>query len=302
MKYTDKWASQQYDRLLAYCIKRGIHTKESGTDCLIEEIETLSAEVRSLKHDIEHYLLMLEESGVDSSSARASECIDGDECEFWDLVSTQQSVLQDRTDSEHTQNIGESTDNQSLSTETTIASDDNLEKTGANSRLDDGYTNSPSDDARPREFWMYCKGQMWETKDYPTMPNVDKSDFIKVREVLASDDAQQSPLHASAPDGCKCSDCTIDQEACPRCYRFWWQERHPNTLLVDSDNTQQDSLPKNYLDYCPNCGGPADNGNDRCLPPNPYFCTKCEGLDPVALDDTQQDFNAPCPYCEKGNV
>jgi len=31
------------------------------------------------------------------------------------------------------------------------------------------------------------------------------------------------------------------------------------------------------IDYrtCPGCGGPADNGHDRCLPPNPYYCTKC---------------------------
>lgn len=29
------------------------------------------------------------------------------------------------------------------------------------------------------------------------------------------------------------------------------------------------------LTKCPRCGGPADNGNDRCVPPNPYYCTKC---------------------------
>ena len=29
------------------------------------------------------------------------------------------------------------------------------------------------------------------------------------------------------------------------------------------------------LSKCPKCGGPADNGHDRCLPPNPYLCTKC---------------------------
>lgn len=29
------------------------------------------------------------------------------------------------------------------------------------------------------------------------------------------------------------------------------------------------------LDHCPNCGGPADNGHDRSVPPSPYFCTKC---------------------------
>ena len=29
------------------------------------------------------------------------------------------------------------------------------------------------------------------------------------------------------------------------------------------------------LSKCPMCGGPADNGHDRNLPPNPYLCTKC---------------------------
>jgi len=30
------------------------------------------------------------------------------------------------------------------------------------------------------------------------------------------------------------------------------------------------------IGVCPECGGPADNGHDRCYPPNPYVCTKCE--------------------------
>ena len=29
------------------------------------------------------------------------------------------------------------------------------------------------------------------------------------------------------------------------------------------------------LSRCPKCGGPADNGHDREVPPSPYFCTKC---------------------------
>jgi hypothetical protein len=32
----------------------------------------------------------------------------------------------------------------------------------------------------------------------------------------------------------------------------------------------------NNLNKCPKCGGPADNGHDRCLPPNIYYCTECE--------------------------
>ena len=31
----------------------------------------------------------------------------------------------------------------------------------------------------------------------------------------------------------------------------------------------------NDLTRCPNCGGPADNGHDREVPPNPYWCSKC---------------------------
>ena len=31
------------------------------------------------------------------------------------------------------------------------------------------------------------------------------------------------------------------------------------------------------LSRCPKCLGPADNGHDRCIPPNPYYCTKCMG-------------------------
>lgn len=30
------------------------------------------------------------------------------------------------------------------------------------------------------------------------------------------------------------------------------------------------------LTTCPNCGGPADNGFNRYVPPEPYWCTKCE--------------------------
>jgi DNA-directed RNA polymerase subunit RPC12/RpoP len=33
---------------------------------------------------------------------------------------------------------------------------------------------------------------------------------------------------------------------------------------------------ENDLTKCPECGGEADNGHDRCVPPNVYTCTKCE--------------------------
>lgn len=37
------------------------------------------------------------------------------------------------------------------------------------------------------------------------------------------------------------------------------------------------------LSICPGCGGPADNGHDRCVPPTAYYCTKCN--DSYLLDD-----------------
>jgi hypothetical protein len=33
--------------------------------------------------------------------------------------------------------------------------------------------------------------------------------------------------------------------------------------------------PEPDLSKCPKCGGDADNGHDRSIPPIPYFCTKC---------------------------
>ena len=33
--------------------------------------------------------------------------------------------------------------------------------------------------------------------------------------------------------------------------------------------------PEPDLSRCPQCGGPADNGHDRELPPNPHWCTRC---------------------------
>jgi hypothetical protein len=40
----------------------------------------------------------------------------------------------------------------------------------------------------------------------------------------------------------------------------------------DGDNL---SPTESDLSKCPKCGGPADNGHDRELPPNPYWCSTC---------------------------
>ena len=36
-------------------------------------------------------------------------------------------------------------------------------------------------------------------------------------------------------------------------------------------------------DSCPSCGGPADNGSDRCVPPSPYNCRRCDLLERAAI-------------------
>lgn len=42
-----------------------------------------------------------------------------------------------------------------------------------------------------------------------------------------------------------------------------------------------DKIPEQSISTCPRCGGYADNGFDRCSPPNPYVCSKCERADLV---------------------
>lgn len=39
-------------------------------------------------------------------------------------------------------------------------------------------------------------------------------------------------LHASAPAGMRCADCSIDQEPCPACYTAAWTKRHVNVRFV----------------------------------------------------------------------
>lgn len=51
------------------------------------------------------------------------------------------------------------------------------------------------------------------------------------------------------------------------------------------------------LNKCPKCGGPADNGHDRCLPPNPYYCTKCTEFD-VADEESAKVTHQPDEYTD----
>lgn len=52
------------------------------------------------------------------------------------------------------------------------------------------------------------------------------------------------------------------------------------------------------LTKCPGCGKIADRGHDRCDPPAPYFCTKCEKKD---IDDIIGDTCDVIEQLEKEN-
>ena len=43
-----------------------------------------------------------------------------------------------------------------------------------------------------------------------------------------------------------------------------------NMPILRAPSTRHINLSK-----CPKCGAPADNGHDREVPPNPYWCSKC---------------------------
>jgi len=51
---------------------------------------------------------------------------------------------------------------------------------------------------------------------------------------------------------------------------------------------------------CPGCNGIPDNGFDRCVPPSPYYCTKCSAqqnqINPIK--DEQDSIFHPYPFKE----
>jgi len=58
-------------------------------------------------------------------------------------------------------------------------------------------------------------------------------------------------------------------------------------------------------DTCPKCGGEADNGFDRQVPPNAYYCTKCEskeetpGAEPCTQCTNLKDVMGEGVFCPK---
>jgi hypothetical protein len=57
-------------------------------------------------------------------------------------------------------------------------------------------------------------------------------------------------LHASAPSGHKCADCSIDGVPCPTCYAAWWPTRltGPRGSAMRQFNEQRDAAIKRVTD------------------------------------------------------
>lgn len=66
----------------------------------------------------------------------------------------------------------------------------------------------------------------------------------------------------------------------PQCRAEHWQ------VVQELERALAEPVQEPDLSRCPQCGGPADNGHDRSIPPNPYFCTKCmaEPYDQTSLE------------------
>ena len=84
---------------------------------------------------------------------------------------------------------------------------------------------------------------------------VDPVRFICSAHALLLEQKQAaSALHASAPTGYMCSDCSMDKEPCPDCYRAWWQKKYPNNHLHDiysHAEALQAEIDRLMLEYCP---------------------------------------------------
>ncbi len=52
---------------------------------------------------------------------------------------------------------------------------------------------------------------------------------------------------------------------------------------------QAERVQEPDLSRCPQCNGPADNGHDRSIPPNPYLCTRCMAEPPQRKPLTEEE-------------
>lgn len=89
---------------------------------------------------------------------------------------------------------------------------------------------------------IYKDGQLWhdphpESSGIDCVEQVDFFYSLSPVDLVAALPKEPTALHASAVEGYKCADCSIDGEACPDCYEAWWKKRHPNTVVEAAIDT-----------------------------------------------------------------
>lgn len=60
-----------------------------------------------------------------------------------------------------------------------------------------------------------------------------------------------------------------------KAYRDNWERTFGKSHKRRGKSTKKSNGGETDLSKCPGCGGEADNGFDRCVPPAPYYCTTC---------------------------
>lgn len=80
----------------------------------------------------------------------------------------------------------------------------------------------------------------------------------------------------------------IEERSCETCVYFENERCRNDLVLCVSFGQWQPKEITPDLSKCPECGGPADNGHDRCVPPNPYVCAKCETTPEQRESDEQE--------------
>lgn len=86
-------------------------------------------------------------------------------------------------------------------------------------------------------------GHTWTLQEL--LADLDGGEYLYLTPKMCADLAAllrsaSGALHASAPEGHKCSDCTMDSEPCPQCYEAWWRKRHPNVVFTLSSTAKKE--------------------------------------------------------------
>jgi predicted RNA-binding Zn-ribbon protein involved in translation (DUF1610 family) len=70
-------------------------------------------------------------------------------------------------------------------------------------------------------------------------------------------------------------------------------ERRSNMSRIDSIGQNGNNGEHYNIFFCPVCGGEADNGHDREVPPNAYVCSKCTAKQEDSVNHPKHYTNHP---------